>query len=396
MIHNLVTPWRLKWYPRVILIAFSLGFLISFIHGNHAETFTGRLGADYPGFYGAGRIVAQADSRELYNLERQAKAQEGLFPGESGFLVFYYPPYTALAYAPLSLLPYRWSYAVHTLLMIGLLLLTLRCIRSHNALIQRHFTAAFVAALMFYPILRSVIGGQNTALTLVLVALSWHTASVNRDYVAGMLLGLLLFKPHFALPLIALFLLAGRWRVGIGSGIVAIALYAMGALMLGADWPVIWIGKALALSQVVAGFDSQNLVSWLGFFEAFLGAAKPLALIIGWSLSLFTALLLAWLWRPIRNQHDFSSRMRLACVGILLIPPHVMYYDTGLVWLSYAILSDNTIKQHPIWLLAVWFLGFTQPLSAVVGFSPLFFLVLASLVFHLRSSARPHLEARLL
>ena len=113
----MLTPWSLKWYPRSLLAAIAVAFIFAVLSGSGASTFTGRLGGDYAAFYGAGRIIAEGDFEELYNWKRQLAAQQGLFPGEEkSFLPFMYPTYVALAYLPLSLLPYRPSYIIHTLL----------------------------------------------------------------------------------------------------------------------------------------------------------------------------------------------------------------------------------------------------------------------------------------
>ena len=125
---SIFTPWRLTWYPRVILFALGVGFLISIVSGKGANTISGRLGGDYPSFYGAGRIISQGDWKELYNPDRQLSAQKGLvsLPGSDNrsYIPFPYPPYVALFYWPLSLLNYRLSYILHTLLMVLALFIT--------------------------------------------------------------------------------------------------------------------------------------------------------------------------------------------------------------------------------------------------------------------------------
>jgi hypothetical protein len=119
---RLLTPWRLKWYPRSLLSAIAVAFIIAVLSGNGASTLTGRLGGDYAAFYGAGRIIAEGEFGELYNWNRQLDSQKDLFPGDDkSFLPFMNPPYVALAYLPLSLLPYRLSYVIHTLLLVGAL-----------------------------------------------------------------------------------------------------------------------------------------------------------------------------------------------------------------------------------------------------------------------------------
>ena len=149
--HSFLTPWRIKWYSISLLFAIGMSFIIvvSLVEVG-ASTLTGRLGGDYPAFYGAGRIIAEGDWENLYSGTRQLEIQKDLFPNEkSGFLAFSYPPFVALAYYPLSLLDYRISYIIHSLLMVSALVLTIELIRSFNSVIDRYKLSALALSLAF-------------------------------------------------------------------------------------------------------------------------------------------------------------------------------------------------------------------------------------------------------
>jgi hypothetical protein len=145
---------------------------------------------------------------------------------KNGFLAFSYPPFVALAYYPLSLFGYRISYIIHSLLMVSALVLTIQLIRPFNPLIDQYKLSALALSLSFYPLFRAIWGGQNTAVILLLIVGTWRMALAHREWLAGIILGLLLFKPQFAIPLIGLFVLSGRWRVGLGSALTAVVLYS--------------------------------------------------------------------------------------------------------------------------------------------------------------------------
>ena len=51
---------------------------------------------------------------------------------------------------------------------------------------------------------RGIGAGQNTALTLLLLVAAWRASAADRDGLAGVFLGLLLFKPQFAVLAVAL------------------------------------------------------------------------------------------------------------------------------------------------------------------------------------------------
>jgi hypothetical protein len=388
-LQHLLTPWRIKWYPRSLLSAIAVAFIIAVLSGNGASTLTGRLGGDYAAFYGAGRIIAEGEFGELYNWNRQLDSQKSLFPGEEkSFLPFMNPPYVALAYLPLSLLPYRLSYFIHTLLLVGALLMTLHLIRPMNAQIDRHYLFAFTLLLFFYPVLRSVLGGQNTALTLLLIASSWRNVEDRHEFRAGFFLGLLLFKPHFALPLIGVYVLSGRWRVGITSAITALFLYVIGVFMQGPRWVTIWFEYAKWAIQPPMGFEADKAISWLGFFKALLGVDSTFALILGWTMVLGTMVGISWIWFVGGRRANLSAQIGLVAPCLLLIPPHVYYYDAGVIFFTYTMLKAKHLKRQSELIGIVWLLGFSQILSPLIGMSPLFLVTVFTGVLAINNLGR--------
>jgi hypothetical protein len=372
-LQRLLTPWRIKWYPRILLSAIIVTFIIAVLSGDGASIISGRLGGDYAAFYGAGRIIAEGNFGELYNWKRQLDSQEGLFPrDEKSFLPFMNPPYVALAYFPLSLLPYRLSYVIHTLLLVGGLLMTLHLLRPMNAQIDRHYLCAFTLLLFFFPILHSVIGGQNTALTLLLIASSWRAVEDQHEFRAGFFLGLLLFKPHFALPLIGIYVLSGRWRVGISSATAAFFLYIIGVLMQGPKWIVQWFKYADWVIHASPGFEAIKAISWLEFFKALLGTDSISGLILGWTMVLGTVVGISWIWYVGGRRANLAAQIGIAVPCLLLIPPHVYYYDAGLLFFTYAVLTAKPLKRKTELIGIVWLFSFSQMLSSLFGISPLF------------------------
>jgi len=393
MLDRLFTHWRVKWYSVSVLFAMSLGFLICIFSGKGSMTITARLGGDYPAFYSIGRIVSKGKWKDIYNHELQAAEQKSLMGEETSFLPFGYPPYITLFYWPLSLLPYRLSYSVHTVLMSLALLYTLHLIRPMSEEINKHFLAAFTVALCFSPIFRAITAGQNTILTMLLIALSWRAIEEKHEYLAGIFTGLMLFKPQFALPLIGVFLLSGRWRLGITSGIVAVILYIIGTLMIGPDWVIVWLQKANWQVQRYAVLDKLVAVSWLGFFEAVLGGGNKWALIAGWSLTIFTIVAISWIWLAGGQRADLMAQMGLLSVCLVLIPPHVIFYDMGILLFTYVAVAAKPLKRKMEILVIICIISWSQPILAhSLGFSPLFIVAIGTGILAIYTLKRPALE----
>jgi hypothetical protein len=371
--------WRVKWYPRIVLISMLVGILVVVLSGKGAESLTGRLGGDYPAFYAAGRIASQGDWEHLYSFARQEAVQKDLLPTESkgAFLPFPYPPFVALLYCPLALLNFRLSYLIHTLLMFLAIAIALRLLSRGNPYIATYYDLALAATLLYYPMLRAVLGGQNTPITFLLVVAVWRAGLDRREWLAGFFLGLMLFKPQFGLPLIGLHFLSGRWRTVISSALVALGLYLIGSYLCGAGWIREWLRFGTQFANLDASINRSNSVSWLGFLQALLGVDSRIVLISGWGLAIATSLATSLLWYRGRLNDDLSAHLGLTVIALVLIQPHAMYYDMALVLFTYVLyLSYDKTTTKVIGL--IWLLSLSQVAAKTVGFSPLFVLLLWS------------------
>lgn len=375
-----VWRWRMRWYPRVIIAVLGLVVLAAVLLGSGASTVSGRLGGDYPAFYGAGRIALDNDWEHLYEPNRQIEAQHDLYPGDTAgqYLKFSYPPYVAGAYAPLALLPFRASYLVHTLLMASAVAGSIWLAGSTIPILRRHRTLSLALALLFYPMLRSILGGQNTSITLFLVVASWRLATDRNDFYAGLVLSLLLFKPQYAVPMILLYLLAGRWRVVFGSLAGAGTLYMIGASLMGIDWIVPWWNQAQEFVAIDSAVNGVNSVSFIGFVTNLSGATQ-IVVLFGFLPAITVVALLAFVW--LRGHPDsLADRTALAATGLILISPHAMYYDGSLILITLVVLG--TAESSNVKGIAfVWVAASSQMLAGVLGWSPLFFVVLGVAVW---------------
>ena len=136
--------------------------MICVFYGTGSSTISGRLGGDYPAFYSIGRIVAKGDLKAIYNPENQAAEQKPLMGEETGYLPFGYPPYVALFYWPLSLLSYRLSYVIHTVVMALALLSIFHIMRPVSAEINKNFLDAFSLSFCSLPyLLQGLCNGRS-------------------------------------------------------------------------------------------------------------------------------------------------------------------------------------------------------------------------------------------
>ncbi len=385
-----------------IAIALTLALVIALgaavLGGSGSDGPAGRLGGDFPAFYGAGRMVLEGDGANLYDVQAQATAQGDMMGGTTDEFVYNpYPPHLAALFVPLAALSYRLSYLVWVVALVSMVALALRLLRPHIRVIDRAYFPVVVATVTFWPLLRGIIGGQNTALTMVLVVGSWSALRQGRDVLAGALLAGLTYKPQFAGPLIALVLLVEvgrhrRWGIVGGLAGAGAALWGLGALANGWDWVWSWPKAVGSYPSVVAQNDAANELSFVGVARSIWGYNSPVALTIGGLLALAALIGLTSLWWRRGALPDRLDRLNVSALAttlavLVLLPPHSMFYDSGLALIGLWWLADRATAAHgwrgdlaagrpAVWMVAVvWAWGFVHLLAATGAVTPLLAMI---------------------
>jgi len=371
-------------YPRAILVASVCAVVVILAGGA-----PGRLGGDLPAFYGAGRIVLDGDIGQLYSHQRQHAAQQDLFPAAEAhsYLYFAYPPFVALPYALLALLPFVLAYAVHVGGMAACLAAATRIVGQSLALptASRHLVLA--TAVTFYPLFRAVSGGQNTALSLLAIVASAALLERRREFLAGLVMGVLWFKPQLAVTFVGLWVIERRPRAVLGALTAAALLYAAGSALAGPAWPAWWWREGVtsfdARDQTV---NAANSVGFLGVAEGVLGTGNPWALTVGVVLATLTGVLLAVMaFRG--GPATLWQRTAATSAGCVLLSPHAMYYDAGLAALPLLLSVAWGTRRERTVAVGLWIIAFLHPVGAALGVTPVFISVAGAFLLALRITA---------
>ena len=357
-----------------VLIGILIAIAVSAMLSENSKPLVGEvLGGDFLPFYTAGEMVLQGKSSALYRLADQFAVQRTLAPQTVGNLYFPYPPFVALLMVPFALLPYSWAAVLFVLLNLSALALAIHLLQRGEELKSFSTVELLALSILFYPLFRAILSGQNTALSLLCLAGMAYALRTKLEPLAGVALGLWLFKPHFALLPLSWLICSGRFRVLWGFLPAASLLYVSTAILFGGTWPIDWLRAVQAewipLEHVA---NSSGFISILGVSEALFGRGDARALFIGGTTTLLVwAVGLRWF---VRNSGDsLLALSSLSGILITLIAPHVMWYDLGLV-LPAMLLLLRRGEHHT--LLLLWLFSWV---SATISLpvSPLFFLLLA-------------------
>ncbi len=369
---------RLTIYPLAVIVALVLGVVAgSSVADRQDEAYSG----DYPAFYGAGRIAADGDWDHLYDLDRQIEAQAELSPkSEQPTARFYaYPPQVAFAYQPLAGIDFYWSYLIHTALMGLLLLGALLLSRPMLPWLRNKVALAMAAALLFWPMFRTVTGGSNTALTLFLIVAAWRLIHEEQPWAAGLVLAGLSYKPQFILPMVGLFLLGRYWRVVAGAAIGGGVFFVAGVLLRGGGWVAEWLDVASEFGRIDADVNGHSAISFVGFAENLFGTDGSPAVLVAGMLSAATVALLAWLWWRSPGA-DLDRLLAITMPGILLLSLHAMSHDGAVIVLTAAVAVGIWERRRWMpWVVTIWMLGAIQILIKQIGWSPGFPMLLLAM-----------------
>ena len=376
---------RLRLYSWGVVGGIALSVLIGAQAASTADFPGEAAGGDYPAFYGAGAIADDGRWEQLYSFEAQAAAQSGLNETEGSAWFFAYPPPVAVPYAPLSRLPYGVSYLIHTAIMAGFLVGAVMLARPMIPWIRGRVTVALAAAVLFWPLFRGLTGGSNTALTMFLLVAAWRLARDHRDVLAGIVLGVLLYKPQYGMAPAGLFLLDRRPRLVAGFVAAAGAFYALSAYLLGPAWITDWLDVARVFERVDLEVNGSSASSFIAFAQNALGVGDTVAVSIGYALAAGVVVGLVWLWL-LRPPMPLDDRMALTIPGLLLLSPHTMSHDVGIVLIAVAYLAGVSGRRGLPWLVALYVLGSAQVAMKLLGFSPGFFTLLLVAAWALRET----------
>ncbi len=255
--------------------------------------------------------------------------------------------------APLSL--FAWLYPPHFLLIL-LPFVVLPFALSYAAFQMMSFAAAVAAGSYFWagdagrrPVWLvglalapatsvNVIAGQNALLTLALL-LGGVGLFGRRDFAAGAILGLLSYKPQFAMMVPVALLAARNWRALAGAALSVASGVALSAATFGfAPWWD-WLGHTVPGGLIGGAADpawSQTGRLWglsVWAWATVLGAPGWLANTAQVAVVILAA---ASTWMAFRGPFGRDRRMAVLLTATLVAAPHCSSYD--LVLLAAAVL----------------------------------------------------------
>ncbi len=364
-----LTPERARAYPALVggLLAVAFVGLCATARGGH-DAFGHVLGTDFVGVWVAGRAVLAGHAAAPYDNALHAAAQAAAFGPSDGFLPWPYPPYFLALAALAATMPYLLALALWQATTLALYLATVLAAARGSHLAKRDLV---VAALAFPAVAVNLGHGHNGFLTATLLA-GGALQVERRPVLAGVLFGLLAYKPQFALT-IPFALLAGRHgRAGAAAAVTVAVATALSVAAFGlAPWRAFLEGLAFTRHVVLegGGLEPYKLQSAFAAVRL-LGGPVPLAYAAQGGVAALAVAALCWLWRGGRHGTAGSPvRMAGLVLASLLATPYVVDYDLVVLGPALAALLplvEGPVERAPAYGRTLLALAWAMPLGARV------------------------------
>jgi alpha-1,2-mannosyltransferase len=346
-----LTPERLRNYSLILLAVSAVAAAIWIALADGLVDRNDKpIGTDFSNVWAAGKLVLDGQPDAPFDPVRQYAAEKEAFPGHPvPFFGWHYPPLFLIVAAALALAPYGWALLIWTSVTLAAYLATMRAIvpRPETMLLALAFPATFV----------NLGHGQNGFLTASLLSGALLLLD-RRPVLAGVLIGLLAYKPQFGVMIPLVLLATLRWRVIAAAATTVLVACAATLVFFGMK---VWVAfaeftgftRVVVLEAGDTGWEKiQSIFSavrmWGGSIDAAYMAQAALALAVAASL--------VWLWRS-RAADDLKAAA-LAC-ACLLATPYVLDYDLVVLAVAIAFFARHGLahgfRDYEISLLAfVW------------------------------------------
>ena len=406
-----LTRERIRLVAAALLIASAAGFLFLVVTSHGAVDLQGRpLGTDFSNVYAAGTYVLGGDTNAAFDPPQQFAREQAIFGAATQFYGWHYPPYFLFVAAALAWLPYGLALAVWQAVTLGLYLLVIRAIVATSFRGPRSGSPESIAtetqertprprlrkswlwipdsrsaasgmtvewlllALAFPAVLLNVGQGQNGFLTAALLGGALVVLD-RRPILAGILLGLLVYKPQYGLMLPIVLGVSGRWKCFGAAAATVVALtiattLTFGASVWGAFLDSTHFTRTVVLEQGNTGwYKIQSVFAWARMW----GAPISLAYALQGMAIVALGAALARLWR---SAAPYPLQAAALCLATILATPYSFDYDMMLLAPAIAFLAvDGFVRGFGPWqktlLAALWLVPLVARSIAHVSLIPL-------------------------
>ena len=376
-----LTRERVRFIAAALLLASAASFLFLVVtahpSGSHGVIDRqGRpLGTDFSNVYAAGTYVLDGHAPAAFDPPQQFAREQKIFGDATQFYGWHYPPFFLFVAAALAWMPYGMALVLWQAVTLALYLLMMRSVVVGSSSVSgRGDHLWLLLALAFPAVLINIGHGQNGFLTAALLGGALVLLE-RRPIAAGILFGLLVYKPQYGLLIPLVLIVSGRWKCFVSAAITVVLLTLATTLVFGTEvWRAFFASteftRTVVLEQGNTGWHKiQSVFAWARMW----GAPIPLAYALQGGVILGIAAALVWLWR---SAAPYPLKAAALCFATILATPYSFDYDMMILAPAIAFVAvDGFTRNFGPWektlLAALWLVPLLARSVAQISLIPL-------------------------
>ncbi|MFL5105159.1 MAG: glycosyltransferase family 87 protein [Xanthobacteraceae bacterium] len=316
---------------------------------------------DFVNVWAAGQLVRDGHPAAAFDWTLHKAAQNAaLGRAFESYYPWFYPPPFLLVASVLAAVPYAPAFAAWLAITLPAYAFTIRAIIGHRL--------GLLLACAFPGVVMNALPGQNGYVSAALMGGALHLME-RRPALAGALIGLLTYKPHFGLLFPLVLAASGRWRVFASATLVTMLMAALSYAAFGAETWEAFIRSLSVVSKVALTQEShfRKIHSVFALVRA-LGGGEGLAWALHGTVMAATVVYVCLLWC---SRAPFELKAAALATGALLITPYIYIYDLVILAVPMAFLvrvgrtggflPGEVAGLAAASLLILSFLGFAAP-----------------------------------
>jgi hypothetical protein len=328
----------------VIWIALSPGFHFS-------EVRKSPFGGDFMQEWVGGWVILNGLADQIYSPGFTDRIQHdsqiiGFSWDENRVFPMVYPPFYYALVSPLANLSLRTAAWIWLALMSA-------CLVASSLLLAEFMTRVgtnhwvsdwwLPFALMFPPTVESLTTNQKSTLCLLIFLATWWLLDQGRSLMAGLIFGLILFKPQFAAVLLAAMVVRRDLRFLAGFFLTA-GVFTILSLIVSTTASRQFVEFASGAMSYVnrVGYDVHESHCWRAFFSPFPATTANRLTIIADLIVLLAAVITARRWQA--GQPSLCHGFAGVTLASVLISPHLYSYDLTLLLIPIAVFIGQYLQ----------------------------------------------------
>jgi len=328
---------------------------------------------DFLQFTISARLIKDGRAAQLYDDQILARGIRTIIGRDTQvFLQYFYGPQVAAPFISLSSFPFLIQAGIWVTLSLAMYFACVYLVWNRCLSLQRYRVLVLVCALAYPPLFHFFVRGQLSAVISVSFTAAYLALAQQRDFLAGVALGFLVFKPQFLVGILLVLLLARAWRTFAGLAVSAGVQLALTAVYFHRPVMHAYLTKVLhsagnpGSTELV--FSPIQMHSLYSFWEILIPWPPGV-----WALYLLTsAAVVAIAVKTWSSSAAVSLRFSALLFAAVLVNPHIYIYDLLALAPAFLTLTDWLLQnpQHPSQrrLSGLLYLAFLLPLFGPLAY----------------------------